>query len=786
MKNLLERVAKLFHLSPLKIALMVVICCVLALINHYRSQRSGEGGIDAVGMMERALLDTRFRLRGEKKVSGEVGVLAIDEKSISKFGRWPFKRTAYEQAFDNLKKNGVQWIGFDVTYAEQERPYLDESIEDIEVAVSASQAGKNFDGATFGKYMEELLSASKGDISLSTSIENFSNIVQGYFLLGRGVDESLYKPEDFFKVQPSQIELVSMPPKKGLLDYPDIFDQGILANTDVVAGNSRHQGYLNNEPDVDGVFRQATLVKAVEAPVDENGTPASSPILAPALSLSLAMKFLNRDPLVEFDEAGINSIKLMDSTGETSPISLPVTYDGTGRMLINHYGGQGTFPYISLADAYDNNFEGQKLPKILILGGTALGINDMRASPFSPDFIGVEHHVAIIENIITKSFLKRPFEAIPIELAILIASGVFFSFLLRKASALTSALFLVTFCVTYYFVDRFFIFGRGYWMYMGMPVVQSVGIYFGVTLYKYFTEEKEKKKVKGAFQHYLSPAVISQILDNPDKLKLGGEKKELTVFFSDVRGFTTISETLAPEALAHLLNEYFTPMTKIILDSNGLLDKYIGDAIMAVWGAPISIPDHADRALLGSLEMLDALDVLRAGWKERGLPVIDIGMGINTGPMTVGNMGSDQRFDYTVMGDSVNLGARLEGITKQYGVRIICSEFTKAKLTNPKQFVMRELDSIQVKGKTEPVRIHEVLRFKAETRNRVEDLAGNFVEGLSEYRKQNWKAAEEKFMKCLMINPEDGPAQEFVKRCQYFIEHSPGNDWDGVWVMKTK
>jgi adenylate cyclase len=319
-----------------------------------------------------------------------------------------------------------------------------------------------------------------------------------------------------------------------------------------------------------------------------------------------------------------------------------------------------------------------------------------------------------------------------------------------------------------------------------MIYVQNFALFFAVTLLKYFTEEREKKKIKNAFQHYLNPAVINDLMENPGALKLGGEKKELTVFFSDVRGFTTISETLSPEALSALLNEYFTPMTNIILESGGLLDKYIGDAIMAVWGAPLPCDDHADRALEGSLRMLDALDVLREGWRARGLPLIDIGCGVNTGHMVVGNMGSDQRFDYTVLGDSVNLGARLEGVTKQYGVRLICSEFAVKKLKRPQQFVLRELDSIQVKGKTEPVLIYECMRVLNGQRQICQDIAGLFAQALGHYRKQDWTSAEAIFAKILQLRPDDGPTREFLERCTYLQEHTPGETWDGTWVMKTK
>jgi adenylate cyclase len=307
-----------------------------------------------------------------------------------------------------------------------------------------------------------------------------------------------------------------------------------------------------------------------------------------------------------------------------------------------------------------------------------------------------------------------------------------------------------------------------------------------VTLFKYFTEEREKKKVKGAFAHYLSPDVINQVLEDPEALKLGGERKVMTVFFSDMRNFTTISETQTPERLCELMNDYFTPMTGIILRSQGVLDKYIGDAIMAFWGAPIEVPDHADRACIASIQMLYAMDPLREDLIKRGFPPIDIGIGLNSGPMSVGNMGSGERFCYTVMGDAVNLGSRLEGQTKEYGIKIMISESTRKLLTR-KDIPVRDLDDLKVKGKTEPVRVYEVLRpdlLKTETG--LKDLIGEFEAGRAAYRAQKWKEAREHFTSCLKIRADDGPAHKFLERVAERETIGFVEGWDGVYVAKSK
>ena len=273
-----------------------------------------------------------------------------------------------------------------------------------------------------------------------------------------------------------------------------------------------------------------------------------------------------------------------------------------------------------------------------------------------------------------------------------------------------------------------------------------------VTLYKYMTEEQEKKKVKGAFQHYLSPEVIDQVLDNPDQL----------------------------------MNEYFTPMTGIVLRSKGVLDKYIGDAIMAFWGAPLEMENHADVAATAAIEMLYALDKLRIEFKRKGLPDIDIGIGLNSGPMSVGNMGSGERFTYTVMGDSVNLGARLEGLTKEYGIKLMISEFTHRLLPKDKYFT-RDLDDIRVKGKNESVKVFHLMRpdfFPDPAMIRV--FIQHFETGRRAYKEQAWPIAMEHFGQCLSMKPDDKATAMYLDRVTHYVEEAPGVAWDGVYTFKHK
>jgi adenylate cyclase len=304
-----------------------------------------------------------------------------------------------------------------------------------------------------------------------------------------------------------------------------------------------------------------------------------------------------------------------------------------------------------------------------------------------------------------------------------------------------------------------------------------------LTVYKYLTEERNKKELKGTFQKYVSPAVVNEILSHPEKIKLGGRKENMTVMFSDLRGFTTLSEKLDPEVLSAFLNRYLTPMTRLVFKNDGTLDKYIGDAIMAFFGAPISYKDHAKKCCTTGLEMLVKLKELNKEFEKEQLPPLDIGIGINTGDMSVGNMGSDIVRSYTVMGDAVNLASRLESINKAYGTKIIISEFTLQQIQP--DFIVRELDWVRVKGKQHPVKIYELLSDK-ELEPHLSDALKAFSQGFEQYHARNFDTALESFTRSLNKIPHDVPSQLYIERCQEYIQNPPPENWDGVYEFKTK
>lgn len=494
------------------------------------------------------------------------------------------------------------------------------------------------------------------------------------------------------------------------------------------------------------------------------------------------------------------------TTPETKVTTLPT--DSMGQMLVNYYGPQMSLPYISAREILNDkptfhvqtNAQNSKTQKIniredevdkkeflkdrsLIFGATAVGIYDLRNVPIEKNYPGPEIHVSMLANLLNNDFLRAPPKEdvwLPILLVILGAGlTTAWSFLgpLSSMALMFCTLGVVT------GIDFMLFLKWGILSSFLFLILEIIGIYFAITVYKYFTEERHKRAVKSTFSKYVSPAVVDELLKEPDKLKLGGRKQRMSVFFSDVRGFTTISEKLSPEDLSKLLNRYLSPMTEIVFENKGTLDKYMGDAIMAFFGAPIFYEDHAAHACRCALKSLVKLKELQTALAAEGLPSIDIGIGINTGEMSVGNMGSNIVQNYTVMGDSVNLASRLEGINKEYGTRIIISQFTYEDVKNT--FCAREVDRVRVKGKLEPVRIFEVIAEGEAPPERKEALA-LFAQGYETYMNKKFPEAKALFQQVLAKDPTDPVAELYIERCNEFLVEPPPAEWDGVFIMKTK
>lgn len=578
-----------------------------------------------------------------------------------------------------------------------------------------------------------------------------------------------------------------------------IYVDGWVLNTPEISKGTKHTAYFNTEQDRDGTIRS----KALFVRTGNSYFPALS------LKAFLVANNFNAAPKLDFSSISYKKevSELEITNNETGDTVFKIPTDFQGKLQLNYAGKSHSFPYVSFADlmtdsptipydirVYDKNGRDRietkvakraefLKDKIFVVGATATGIFDLRVTPFQENFPGAETHLNAIDNMIQKNYF-RTFEGEPARMALALGvMGVLLSIALSYLGALLGLLLTAGSLAATWYYDKFFFFGHGYIVAIIWPVFLIVFLYVTLTFYRYLTEERGKKELRQTFQKYVSPAIVEEILSDPKNIELGGKKVKLTVFFSDVRGFTTISEKLDPRALSDLLNSYLTPMTGLVFSNRGTLDKYMGDAIMAFFGAPIHYNDHAKYACRCALQSLVKLKELQQEYEAKGLPTIDIGIGLNTGEVSVGNMGSETVRSYTVMGDAVNLASRLEGINKTYGTRIILSEMTYVEVKD--SFVCREVDWVRVKGKVLPVKIYELIA-EGKVEPKTTEVLNWFMKGYEFYHQKNWQDGLDCFSKALDINPQDEVSKLYVERCQDYINEPPEADWDGVFVMKTK
>jgi len=484
--------------------------------------------------------------------------------------------------------------------------------------------------------------------------------------------------------------------------------------------------------------------------------------------------------MVNYNQTGIVSLQFGDK--------LQVKPDSIGRMAINYRGPERTYPYYSLVDVVQRKVaRGAFADKIVLVGASATGIGDLRTPPYGGiTYPGVEVHANAIDNILNHDALKRGATQELWDLGLILFFGIPVGIWMALVAP-RWMWFGLSFLAPLIFVD-YVAFLHGWWLNFSVPALTLVGNVLLVSLYRALVEEKEKRKIRTAFGQYLSPEVIRRLLLNPKLVE--PKKTDITVMFSDIRGFTTISEKLDAQELAVFLNQYLSDMTSLVFENHGTLDKYIGDAVMAFWGAPFEDEKHAAHGCNSALRMMQRVREMQRVWEASGKPKLDIGIGLNSGVASVGNMGSVLRYGYTALGDTVNLSSRLEGLNKDYGTHIIVNETTYAA-TREANFVYRELDVIRVKGKMQPVTIYELIgrRGEASDYGNAEDVRmrlSEFSRGRELYHARRWEDAQKIFQAILDKRGEDGPSRMYWKRCQEYLFDEPPLGWDGVFTMTHK
>jgi adenylate cyclase len=741
--------------------------------------------------LELSSLDTRFRYRPPHAtpIDPRIVIVDIDQHSQEVLGKWPFSRSYFAKLLDVLHDDGSRVAAFDIVFSKP-----DETAAPIR-ALAADLEARKADGESLDpRVIEEvnkIASEYDADQQFAAAIKRFGAVVLGNFFLYtqadlRGLDA---KTLDAYA---NQIAFFSFPsvrplnPATGKHDRINLIEQfepdrllprGVVADLDILTSSlsegSSSTGFFNIYPDADGVVRQSNLI----VPYGRSKNFSDWDIY-PSLDVQTVRSYFrlpDDQVILEYGPVGAYRIDF----GKFAQVRT----DALGRVVINYHGPGYTYPHYSFADVVQDHVSPEKLrDKIVLVGATATGIGDLRTTPYGGlDFPGVEVHANVIDNMLRGNFLLRGARQQLLDVLMILIFGI----PLGMAMALVPPRWMwfgIALLLPLAFVD-YSAFLRGWWLNFTIPAMTLTSNVLLISLYRALFEEKEKRRVRTAFGQYLSPEVIRRLLVNPQLVE--PRKTEITVMFSDIRGFTSISEKLDAQDLALFLNQYLSDMTQIVFTHHGTLDKYIGDAVMAFWGAPFEETGHAVRACLSALEMMDRVREMQKQWEAQGRPHLDIGIGLNTGVASVGNMGSSLRYGYTALGDSVNLSSRLEGLNKEYGTHIVVNESTY-EVAKSAGFVFRELDLIRVKGKNEPVTIYELAARKEELTPDLQARLTAFAEARALYRQRKWDAAQHAFQSILEKWPDDGPSRVYWKRCQEYLFDEPPTGWDGVFTMTHK
>jgi adenylate cyclase len=679
-----------------------------------------------------------------------VVIIDIDEKSLKSIGQWPWPRTRVADLITRLTDMGALVIAFDVVFAEPDR---------MSPGVAADTY-RDLDEATRTK----LRALPSNDEILANAFRN-SRVVLGESGLPFAVAQ---QPGAQL---PVGIATLGGDVRPYLLNFP-----GLLRNVPTLEQTASGHGLFTIRAERDGIVRRVPIVMQAQ------GT------IMPSLTLEMLRVVSGSSTvLIRSDHAGVQSAAVP---------GFVIPTDRNGQLWI-HFAPHDAARFVSAADVLDGRVPADRIARRLVLIGTsAVGLLDSKTTPIDPVMPGVEVHAEVLESVLTGSVLTAPNYAIGVELIAALLLGLVIIWLAPTLNPLLllaagAAIVSLTVGASWYFYVQYRLL-----IDFTYPLLSSGLVYLTLLFSNYISEQAQRRRIRSAFGQYLAPALVEQLAHSPEKLVLGGEEREMSILFSDVRGFTTISELYKddPQGLTALMNSFLTPLTNAIIEHKGTIDKYMGDAVMAFWNAPLDDANHELNACEAALEMLRRVDTLnrqreqQAGETGQRFIPIKVGVGINTGKCVVGNMGSDLRFNYSVLGDPVNLASRLEGQSKSYGVPIIVGSKTASGLRD--KFAVLELDCITVKGKTEPESVYTVLgdaRVAAD--GKFGQLRGNVNEMLARFRRGDFAGASEQLISCRKIGHGFGLEYLFnlyAERIRIFEENPPPADWNGVFVLDTK
>jgi adenylate cyclase len=691
-------------------------------------------------------------MRPREQTMRPVVIADIDEASLKEVGQWPWPRTVVADLVTRLRQSGAVAVGFDIVFAEPDR-------------MSPAVAVGSFRGLD-DETREKLAALPSNDTVFADAIKRAGGIVVGQ----AGAPAPAPRDDAEARLQ-TGFAIRGPDPRPFMVTFP-----GLLRNIPPIEQAAAGRGLFSINPEHDGIVRRVPVVMDAQ----DNVVPSLTMEMLRVVSRAGAI-------LIRTDQAGIRSVAVP---------GLEVPTDKNGQFWV-HFNRHDPARYVSAADVLNGRAPADRFRGRLVLVGTsAVGLLDIKTTPVEPAMPGVEVHAEILENVLTKSLLASPGYAIGAEI---IAAVVFGLAIIIAAPMLPAAIVVALGAILiagligiswYFFVAHHLLIDFTY------PLISCWLIYLVLTFVNYFREQQQRQQIRSAFGFYLSPPLVEQLARSPEKLVLGGEERRMTILFSDVRGFTSISEHYKddPQGLTQLMNRFLTPLTNAIIERKGTIDKYIGDAIMAFWNAPVDDGEHEANACDAALEMLARAEVLNGELKREAeasggvyMP-LRIGIGLNSGPCVVGNMGSDFRFNYSVLGDTVNLASRLESRTKDYRLSLVIGSRTAERAKE--KFATMEIDLIQVKGKKQPELVFTVLgRAEVAEDPRCNELRDLNTQMLAAYRKQQWDEAERLIERCRKVAGNfgvDGLYEMYLERIAVYRAEPPPPDWTGVYEAESK
>lgn len=713
-----------------------------------------------LNLVELKTLDARFQMRGIRKPDPNIVIVAVDNHSLERFGQWPWSRKKISLLLDRvLGQYGAKVVGFDIVFSESQKNPFEETIESI----ASTGQGKS---RTITQWLQQHRNLGNVDAQFAKTLHKYQNrICMGYFFYPTGASAPANAIRDLALterlLQPSAITARENSDARHLLTQI----QAVTANIPILSRAADVSGFFNFFPGADGLVRQVPLVAELDG------------YYYPSLDLQMLRIAMGWPPLsVYLSDNGMERLQLNHIDIRTNP---------QGQMLLNHYGPGYTFRHVAAA----NVLEGKADPAIfkdaiVLLGVTATGVFDVRSSPFDTLFPGVEAHATVISNILHHQELYRPKGMFVFELLAVLLIGIGCGWFVLGRGATVQAITLIGMPLAIILLAFWMFTAYNIWIKETYLILSILMTAAPVTLAEYMIESRKRAFIHHAFSHYLAPKVVDELAQHPENLQLGGVKKEMTAMFSDIAGFSTFSESMEPEALVHFLNRYLSAMSDIILAYGGTIDKYEGDAIIAFFGAPLDIPDHAARAVLTAMEQQKTLVRLRKIWADEGLPDLHIRIGINSGPMVVGNMGTEKHMNFTIMGDDANLASRLEGVNKVYGTSILIGESTWHDVRD--SIEARLIDRVYVMGRRTPVTIYAPMGKRGEIQPQDQSFSRAYEQAWITMNNRQFETAEAMFSELTTARPDDGPSSTMLLRCRRFIKKPPPDKWDGVHKLTSK